>query len=114
MPYGPVWERGGLIPGAEHYGHKSGFVGSMFCVYVLRSLKDSKLYTGVTADLSRRLKAHNAGKTKSLRHRRPLVLVYCEAYKSKAEALARERYFKTPEGGAIKQRLVSDVRPPVA
>jgi putative endonuclease len=78
----------------------------MFYVYVVRSLKDGRLYTGVTADLSRRLAEHNRGKTHSLRSRRPVRLVYREGYASRTEAQARERYFKTPEGGALKQRLV--------
>jgi putative endonuclease len=75
-------------------------------VYVVRSLKDGRLYTGVTTDLHRRISEHNGGKTKSLRSRRPVSLVYSEEYPSRAEAFARERYFKTPEGGALKQRLV--------
>ena len=50
---------------------------------------------------------HNAGKTRSLKQRRPLVLIYREMYQTKAGALARERYFKTPEGGALKQGLVA-------
>ncbi len=83
----------------------------MFYVYVLRSLKDGRLYTGVTSNLVGRLRAHNWGKTKSLRHRRPLVLAYFETYGSKAEAVARERYFKTPEGGKLKQQLVAAHRP---
>jgi putative endonuclease len=78
----------------------------MFYVYVVRSLKDGRLYTGVTANLSRRLAEHNSGKTRSLRSRRPVKLVYCEEYATRTEAQARERYFKTPEGGALKQRLV--------
>ena len=77
-------------------------------VYVLKSLKDGKLYTGVTKDLKRRVREHNAGKTRSLKARRPLALVYSEAYATRAEALARERYLKTPEGGALKQRLVAE------
>jgi putative endonuclease len=80
----------------------------MYHVYVLRSLKDGRLYTGVSGDLHRRLKEHQAGKTKSLRSRRPLVLVYSEAFGSKNEALARERFFKTAEGGALKQQLVAE------
>ena len=78
----------------------------MFYVYVVRSGKDGRLYTGITADLRRRLAEHNGGKTKSLRRRRPVNLVYSEEYPTKAEALARERYLKTAEGGILKQRLV--------
>jgi len=80
----------------------------MYHVYVLRSLKDGKLYTGVTAALDRRLREHRSGKTKSLRSRRPLVLVFTEAYPTKRAAMDRERYFKTPEGGSLKQRLVAE------
>jgi putative endonuclease len=78
-----------------------------FYVYVLQSLRDGRLYTGMTANLSRRLAEHNRGKTNSLRARRPLKLAYSEEYATRAEALARERYFKTPEGGALKKRVVS-------
>jgi putative endonuclease len=79
----------------------------MYHVYVLRSLKDGRLYTGVTENLERRLREHSAGKTRSLRYRRPLVLVFSESFATKAEAVARERFFKTPEGGAVKQALVA-------
>ncbi len=80
----------------------------MYYVYVLKSLKDGNLYTGVTTDLRRRLREHNAGKTKSLRARRPLRLVFTKAYPSKRQALARERFFKTPAGGVLKQELVAE------
>ncbi len=80
----------------------------MYYVYVLKSLKDDNLYTGVTADLRRRLRDHNAGKTNSLRARRPLRLVFSEAYPTRRQALARERFFKTPAGGVLKQELVAE------
>ncbi len=80
----------------------------MYYVYVLKSLKDGNLYTGVTANLRRRLREHNTGKTKSLRARRPLRLVFTEAYPSRRQALARERFFKTPAGGVLKQELVAE------
>ena len=77
-----------------------------FFVYVLRSERDGRLYTGVTKDLTRRMREHNAGKTRSLRGRQPLTLVYLEPYVKSKDARARERFFKTPGGGALKQRLV--------
>jgi putative endonuclease len=77
-----------------------------YYVYVLRSQKDERLYTGYTSDIEKRLRDHNAGNTKSLRNRRPLKLVYYEEFNTKAEAIARERYFKTPEGGARKKKLI--------
>jgi putative endonuclease len=79
------------------------------CVYVLRSTKDGRLYTGVTSNLDRRLREHNSGKVRSTANRRPLILVYSELFKCKEDARARERYFKTPEGGKLKQRLVNEL-----
>jgi putative endonuclease len=77
-----------------------------YYVYVLCSQKDRRLYTGYTSDIGKRLRDHNAGNTKSLRNRRPLKLVYYEEFNTKTEAIARESYFKTPEGGAQKKKLI--------
>lgn len=71
----------------------------MYYFYVLYSLKDQKLYKGVSADVEGRLARHNAGATPATKHRRPLVLIYTESFSSKTEALARERWAKTAEGG---------------
>ena len=80
------------------------------CVYILRSLKDGRLYTGYTSNLENRLRDHNTGHTKSLRNRKPLKLVYFEEFETKKEAMARERFFKTPEGGALKKKLMEASR----
>ena len=80
---------------------------SVHYVYVLKSVKDGKLYTGVTKDVGRRLREHNAGRTRSLRGRRPLLLVFTEQYQTKKDAMARERFFKTPRGGLVKQALAA-------
>ena len=59
-------------------------------VYILRC-KDGTLYTGVTTDLARRLKQHNAGTaSKYTRARRPVVMVYREPAASHGDALRRE------------------------
>ena len=50
---------------------------------------------------------HQSGGVASTRYRRPLVLIYVESYQEKAEALARERWAKSPEGGSsLKAHLV--------
>ena len=77
-----------------------------FWVYVLESHKDGQTYTGSTGDLNRRLRDHYEGRVPATRHRRPLSLVYIEQFKTRAEAARRERFFKTPEGGSEKQRLI--------
>jgi putative endonuclease len=77
-----------------------------FWVYVLRSARDEKTYTGSTGNLNKRLQEHYEGKVPATRRRRPLRLVYVEEFPTRAAAVRRERYFKTPEGGLEKQRLL--------
>jgi putative endonuclease len=67
-------------------------------VYVLRSLKDGRLYTGYTSDIRARIAAHNAGKVRSTRGRRPLRLIYYEAYLSAKDARSRELFLKSGSG----------------
>ncbi len=64
-------------------------------VYIV-SCRDKTLYTGVTKDLSRRLKEHNDGKkgAKYTRARRPVKLVYSEKWNSRSEACTREYCLK--------------------
>ena len=69
-----------------------------YCVYILYSLKDNKLYIGFTTDLKRRFAEHQSGNTKSTAPRRPLKLIFCEYYLSKDDAIRREKYFKTTAG----------------
>jgi putative endonuclease len=66
----------------------------MYYVYILKSLKDKKLYIGSTNDLKIRIQDHNAGKVESTKYRRPLKLIYCEAYRTEAEAREREKQLK--------------------
>jgi len=54
----------------------------MYYVYVLQSLKDKKLYTGYSSDLKRRIIEHNQGLVASTKNRRPLKLVYYQAFES--------------------------------
>ena len=70
----------------------------MHYVYVLRSTKDGNLYTGYTADLRQRVADHLAGRVSSTRHRRPLRLIYYEAYLSPKDAKAPEVFLKSGSG----------------
>lgn len=79
----------------------------MYYVYVLKSRKDEKLYTGYTNDLRRRLAEHESGVNISTRSRLPLDLLYYEAYTSQADAKAREFRLKNSPGArtALRRRL---------
>ena len=71
----------------------------MYYFYVLYSLKDKKLYKGITSDIAQRFIRHNSGGNKSTAHRKPFALVYIEAFPLKEEALEAERFYKSLEGG---------------
>jgi putative endonuclease len=70
----------------------------MFYTYVLQSLKDKKFYVGYTSNLRRRFEMHMAGEVFSTCPRRPLKLIFYEAYLNQNDALRRERYLKTEKG----------------
>lgn len=56
---------------------------------------DHTLYTGWTNDLEKRIQAHNDGKgAKYTKTRRPVRLVYFEAFSTKEEAMSREYRIK--------------------
>lgn len=63
----------------------------MFCVRVLKSMKDGRFYIGLTHDLGRRFAEHNAGYVTATKGRIPFVLVYYEAYGSRSDAVRREK-----------------------
>lgn len=66
-----------------------------YYVYILRSEVDGSFYIGYTSDLKVRIKEHNSGKTKSIQHKIPFKVVYCEAYNNKTIAIKREKELKS-------------------
>jgi putative endonuclease len=63
-------------------------------VYIIEC-KDSKLYTGITNNLKRRINAHNSGNGgRFTKYRVPVKLVYSEECLTKQEALKREAQIK--------------------
>jgi len=68
-----------------------------YYVYVLLSLKDKKFYIGFSENIEKRLLEHNSGKVKSTKNRKPFRLLCYEAYLTKSEALAREKYLKSSD-----------------
>lgn len=79
-------------------------------VYLLRCADDS-LYTGITNDLTRRVKQHNAGTaSRYTRSRLPVTLVYQEPQASRSLALKREFAIKSLSR-KTKNSLVQSARP---
>ena len=80
---------------------------SMFYyVYILRSKKNRKWYTGFTSDLRKRLNEHNSGVSIYTKGRGPFELIYYEASLNEQDARAREKYLKSAMGKRyLKNRL---------
>ena len=59
-------------------------------LYILKC-SDNSFYTGITNDITRRLKMHSNGKaSRYTRTRRPIELLYQESCKSRTQAMVRE------------------------
>ena len=77
----------------------------MHFVYIVRCA-DGTLYTGYARDPRRREKVHNDGRgARYTAGRRPVCLVYSEAFGSRGDALKREHELKRLSR-ARKERLV--------
>jgi len=85
----------------------------MFFVYVLRLKLDRSFYIGFAEDIKQRIEKHNNGLVFSTKDKLPVELIYCELYKSKKDALIREKRLKrfakgfTSLKGRLKYSLLS-------
>ena|SRR3990167_9114826 len=72
-------------------------------LYILEC-NDGTLYTGITNDITRRLRQHNDGKgARYTRTRCPVKLLYYEPCRNRADALIRECAVKSlPRGKKIE------------
>lgn len=79
----------------------------MWYVYIIRSAAfPEQEYTGVTADLKRRMADHNAGKSTHTAKFTPWKLIWYSAFPEKLKALEFEKYLKSHSGRAFaKKRL---------
>jgi putative endonuclease len=82
--------------------------GMFYYCYILYSLKDGLFYIGSSGNLRQRMQEHNQGKNISTKNRRPLTLIFYEAFLSKADALRRERYFKTTKGKVTLRQMLRE------
>jgi len=79
-----------------------------YFIYILKSNKDGKFYTGYTSNLTGRFEQHKNGLVNSTKDRRPLKLIYFEGCLNQQDATHREKYLKTYFGKMfLKNRLKS-------
>jgi putative endonuclease len=79
----------------------------MYILYVIQNEKHLSFYIGITSNLQKRLQEHNKGLVFSTKSKRPWALVYCEGYRSREDAIERERKLKKHRTAwiRIKERI---------
>lgn len=80
---------------------------SMYYVYTLKSSKNGDLYIGSCRDLRIRYHQHNQRNVKSTKAYRPWILVYYEAFRSKKDAILREKQLKMHK---VKEGLKKQIK----
>jgi len=86
-------------------GGRGGPLTEMYFVYILLSQKDKRTYIGQTDNFSNRLKRHNSGQVMATKYRIPLVPLLTEAFSTRAEAMARENWWKSGAGRRELKKL---------
>jgi len=74
-------------------------------VYIIQSELDDSNYVGMSKNESERLKAHNSGKVKSTKSKRPWRIIYVEEIGTLAQARKREKYLKSAAGRRFRKTL---------
>ncbi|MFN0255022.1 GIY-YIG nuclease family protein [Pedobacter ureilyticus] len=77
----------------------------IFYIYAIKSEADGRIYVGFSADVEKRLKEYNAGKTKSTKGYKPWVLIYTEQVAGRIAARNKEKYYKSGIGKEFLKSL---------
>ena len=81
-----------------------------FWLYIIQSESTGRYYIGSTGDLNRRVRQHNdpeytSSKT-TKRFRGPWKLIYSERFKTRSQAMSRERQLKSWKSRKAIQHLI--------
>jgi len=78
---------------------------SVFSVYVLKSINESKLYVGIAINVDERLNEHNRGKSKYTKAFLPWLIIYQEPIGNSELARKREKYLKSTAGKNFLRKM---------
>lgn len=77
----------------------------MVTVYLLESMRNpSRRYVGITIDIDRRLRQHDAGEVRSTSPYRPWSLIAAFSFSSNPVGIAFEKYLKSGSGRAFARQ----------
>ncbi len=81
----------------------------MWYTYNLISLKSGRLYSGSTSNLKQRLKDHNSKRGgQYTKKNAPFKLIHYEAFETKTEAMAQEKFYKSGYGREVLKEKISE------
>ena len=79
----------------------------MYTVYALYSKKYDKIYVGYTSNIIERYASHNKLSKKGWTVKyRPWHIIYTEEFKTKGEAMKRERLLKSYKGRVFIRSII--------
>lgn len=81
----------------------------MYFLYILQSLKDSSYYLGPTHNLKIRLGQHNSLRSFYTSRKAPWRIVYTEKFKTRGEAVKREKEIKKWKSRKMIEKLIHDL-----
>ena len=79
----------------------------MYHIYILYSKNFDRYYVGQCEDISIRLQRHNSGSVPSTKPYIPWEMVYTEVFRTRAEAMAREKEIKSKKSRRYIEYLVA-------
>jgi putative endonuclease len=83
----------------------------IFSVYALVNIKENHIYVGISREVDRRVKEHNAGKVFSTKPFRPWLKFFSQSAGSSAEARKLEKYYKSASGKRRLRKILNDLNP---
>jgi putative endonuclease len=78
-----------------------------YAVYILKSEKQGRYYIGSSSSVGTRLMVHNSPSARWTKRYQPWSVLHVEEFATRAEAVQRERFFKSLKG---IERHVLDIK----
>jgi len=80
-----------------------------YIVYILQSEVDNSFYIGYTSNVEKRLEEHNNGKSYYTKRKIPWKIVYREIFKTKRDAIIREKQLKNKKSHRFIESLIKEL-----
>jgi putative endonuclease len=77
-------------------------------LYILKSLKNSSYYVGISHDVEKRIKQHNSGCVKATKYKRPYIIVFKQEYDNMVSAHRAELKIKSWKRRDFIDKIVED------